>query len=240
MLDYNTLVELVERIHKNIGVGSTVVLKGETADIKNLSKSTINKLKCGDIVVKKTGNQKHAYIVTYKEEKQGICLTYIDADCIETVSYDYTNGNWVYNSTDVTSIPVLKDKQDALISGVNIKTLNGNSLLGSGDITLDSKSYTHNITLDKNYYSIRFTIINDKAEPLTSTEINTYLTGIANGKTIPAIGYDVSKASNYKVIVVFTRVDNSTNINTINMNTGSIIVVPFNISNFTSVTDYVY
>ena len=138
MLDYNTLVELVERIHKNIGVGSTVVLKGETADIKNLSKSTINKLKCGDIVVKKTGNQKHAYIVTYKEEKQGICLTYIDADCIETVSYDYTNGNWVYNSTDITSMPVLKAKQDALVSGENIKTIGGQSLLGSGNIDLQA------------------------------------------------------------------------------------------------------
>jgi len=42
----------------------------------------------------------HAYICTYKEDKAGICLSYFDASGIETVSYDYTDGAWVYNSTD--------------------------------------------------------------------------------------------------------------------------------------------
>lgn len=185
MLDYNTLVELVERIHKNIGVGSTVVLKGETSDIRNLSKSTINKLKCGDIVVKKTGNQKHAYIVTYKEEKQGICLTYLDADCIETVSYDYTNGNWVYNSTDITSMAVLKAKQDALVSGENIKTVNGQSILGSGNVNLESVIYSHKILISGNLvsssasYAFYVTIITSNNEPINdltklSSKIGTY------------------------------------------------------------------
>lgn len=44
----------------------------------------------------------------------------------------------------VTSI---NGKQDVLISGTNIKTINGNSILGSGDMTIKSGSNT-NITLD--------------------------------------------------------------------------------------------
>lgn len=37
-------------------------------------------------------------------------------------------------------------KQDALVSGTNIKTINGNSLLGSGDITISSGSSTNQKT----------------------------------------------------------------------------------------------
>lgn len=75
-----------------------------SGSIKDLTTKEINELKAGDIVLKTTGNQKHAYIVSYKEEGQGICLTYTDASCVETVSFDYTDGEWVYNSTDVTDI----------------------------------------------------------------------------------------------------------------------------------------
>ena len=76
----------------------------ECTDITKLTDGQIDLLHCGDYLVKKTGNQRHAYKVTYKEDKQGICLTYHDASCIETVSYDYTGGHWVYNSTDFTSV----------------------------------------------------------------------------------------------------------------------------------------
>ena len=77
---------------------------GEIDDMTKLTTEQINSLKCGDVIVKITGNQKHAYIVSYKEEEQGICLTYTDAENVETVSYDYTDGEWVYNSTDITNI----------------------------------------------------------------------------------------------------------------------------------------
>ena len=37
-----------------------------------------------------------------------------------------------------SEIPDISTKQDALVSGTNIKTINGTSLLGSGDITIDT------------------------------------------------------------------------------------------------------
>lgn len=86
-------------------------------DMTKLSGSFLNSLVAGDIVVKQTGEQQHAYIVSYKEDGTGICLTYTDASVVETISYDYVGSNWVYNSTDVTE---LVDKDNvALLSGAN-------------------------------------------------------------------------------------------------------------------------
>ena len=67
----------------------------------------------GDIIVKQTGTQNHAYRVSYKEFYDndgtmvgGICLTYVDCENVETVSYDYnaSTNSWDYNSTDITHI----------------------------------------------------------------------------------------------------------------------------------------
>ena len=76
----------------------------EVTDITKLTSDQCEALQCGGVVIKKTGNQKHRYVVSYKEDHVGMCLTYTDASVVETVSYDYTNKNWVYNSTDVTHI----------------------------------------------------------------------------------------------------------------------------------------
>ena len=75
----------------------------EVKNIKQLSDEQCNGLKVGDVVAKKTGKQYHLYLVTFKQDKSGLCLSYFDASCIETQSYDYTTGHWVYNSQDLTS-----------------------------------------------------------------------------------------------------------------------------------------
>lgn len=74
----------------------------EVNDITAIDSAILDKLECGDQVQKITGNMKHLYVVSYKGVGvgQGICLTYSDASLIETVSYDYTENGWVYNSTD--------------------------------------------------------------------------------------------------------------------------------------------
>lgn len=73
-------------------------------DMTKLTDDQCNALKCGDVILKKTGNQYHSYRVSYKEKNTGICLTYVDATSVETISYDYTGGHWVYNSTDHTTL----------------------------------------------------------------------------------------------------------------------------------------
>ena len=55
----------------------------------------------------------------------------LDADLVD----DSTSTNKFVTASDKTT---WGGKQDALVSGTNIKTINNNSLLGSGDITIDS------------------------------------------------------------------------------------------------------
>lgn len=86
-------------------------------NIKSLTDAQCEILKAGDIVVKKTGNQYHAYIVSYNENNQGLCLTYSDASVVETVSYDYIDGHWVYNSTDKSEDAINEVINESLLSG---------------------------------------------------------------------------------------------------------------------------
>lgn len=89
----------------------------EVTNIKQLSDEECNVLKVGDIVAKKTGEQYHCYIVTFKQDKVGLCLSYFDASCIETQSYDYTNGHWVYNSEDKADFSSMGGLEFVEISG---------------------------------------------------------------------------------------------------------------------------
>ena len=78
-----------------------------SSDIEHLSDGLLNSLKVGDVVQKKTGNQKHCYIVTYKGDGagEGICLTYVACGYMETISYDRSGSSWVFNSKDVCEVP---------------------------------------------------------------------------------------------------------------------------------------
>lgn len=62
----------------------------------------------------------------------------IDIDAGDSITVDSAidsnSENPVQNKVIASA---LDNKQDALVSGTNIKTLNGNSILGSGDLTLD-------------------------------------------------------------------------------------------------------
>ena len=81
-----------------------------TEDMTQLTDDQINALACGDTVIKEDSTGQHSYRVTFKKDEVGICITYTDASRIETVSYDYTDEHWVYNSTDVTDLSTLMNQ----------------------------------------------------------------------------------------------------------------------------------
>src|SRR5690606_5194289 len=54
-----------------------------------------------------------------------------------------------YSLLTSSQISTWNAKQDALVSGTNIKTVNGNSLLGSGNITISGGSQTLQQVLDQ-------------------------------------------------------------------------------------------
>ena len=100
MFDEKQVKKLIEEYFPKL------VMVYEANNIQALGDDLCEKLRPGDIVRKITGKQKHTYIVSYKGEGEGegICLTYCAAGYIETVSYDFVDGHWVYNSTDVCII----------------------------------------------------------------------------------------------------------------------------------------
>ena len=111
--------ELIALIDAKIaGQGSAVDMGGALApllraaigvvveDITAIPGDVLDALVCGGKVIKMTGKQCHLYNVSYKGEGvgEGLCLTYVDASTVETVSYDYTADGWAYNSTDKTTL----------------------------------------------------------------------------------------------------------------------------------------
>ena len=80
----------------------------EVADITAIDGEILDALQCGDKVAKITGVQRHLYTVSYKGEGvgEGICLTYVAAGLVETVSYDFTEDGWQYNSTDKSTLNI--------------------------------------------------------------------------------------------------------------------------------------
>lgn len=101
----------------------------ECDNVKTLSNSQIDLLRCGDYLVKKDASGEHAYKVTYKSDT-GMCITYHDAYCVETQSYDKVGDNWVYNSEDKTII--------AEPSMENIVDKDGHKRFVEGDITINT------------------------------------------------------------------------------------------------------
>lgn len=135
-------------------------------DMTKLSGSFLNSLVAGDIVVKQSGEQQHAYIVSYKQDGTGICLTYTDASVVETISYDYVGSNWEYNSTDVTE---LVDKDNvALLSGANF----------TGGITAPS--------IVENMSGYSFTKIDEPVENVVELE-HIYAGAVKNGNKLTIV-----------------------------------------------------
>ena len=92
------------RLNEEGKIDTKMIHRLVVSDMTTLTTAQIEALECGDIVIKNQKGNCHAYIVSYKEHHQGICITYTDASTVETVSYDYVEGNWVYNSTDIASL----------------------------------------------------------------------------------------------------------------------------------------
>ena len=143
ILKVNSKTSILEWKRKFNKLVENSVVKIETSNIEQLTDEQLSSLKVGDVVRKKTGNQEHCYIVTYKEENHGICMSYFAAGYSETISYDFTNNHWVFNSKDIV------ETQEKLVSGENIKTIGGQSILGSGNLPINggTQLYRHEVEI---------------------------------------------------------------------------------------------
>ena len=89
-----------------VGYGvSNAMYVVENDEIESLPQELLEALDCGDTIIKCTlidGKVfKHLYKVSFKADGVGLCFTYTACGYIETISYDKTDGVWVFNSKDV-------------------------------------------------------------------------------------------------------------------------------------------
>ena len=84
-----------------LGMNGGIYYEVDNEDMEKLPDDLLNRLEVGQMLVKKTGAEKHLYFVTYKQARHGICITYNTTGYSDTYSYDYTDGKWVFNSKDV-------------------------------------------------------------------------------------------------------------------------------------------
>lgn len=109
LMTYRTVKEYLttDYLRHEVAIRANGVIDAGTVVVNNITSidgDTLSSLKAGDIVLKNDSTGKHAYVVSFKKDGTGICLTYTDASVVETVSYDFTDNAWVYNSTDVTPL----------------------------------------------------------------------------------------------------------------------------------------
>ena len=175
------------------------VLEYVVEDITKMSDTLLNQLQCGDRVSKLTGKMKHNYIVTYKEELHGICLSYYACGYLETISYDYntTTKHWVYNSKDVMNIEDyektsdLEDDVKDVIEGAESGTisdvlgLDSEGGLVKGNISVGTKLYKHTITFTGTTYDSESLSANNMVIISTIgtkiTDVTTFNSVIKNG-----------------------------------------------------------
>lgn len=94
----------------------------EVTNITTIPSDVIELLKPGDLIIKVTGDAKHRYHVSYKGTS-GICLTYVDAENVETVAYEKGASGWAYLDTTITNIA--KDLVGSIQDDKNANTIYG-------------------------------------------------------------------------------------------------------------------
>ena len=89
----------------------------------------------------------------------------------------------------------LDGKQDTLISGTNIKTVNGESILGSGDLDVSVEVDSALSTASENPVENRVitNALNDKQDALSTAQLNAVNSGITGAKVSTYDGYATNK-----------------------------------------------
>lgn len=130
---------LVEGMVEQMGEPMLVV-----DDVTDLTSDQAEALKAGNVVVKTTGDQKHTYIVAYKDEVAGeLSLVYADAWNVEEVYYEKGESGWAFVVKETTHIGYQRAQLVALCE----------ALVTAGVVT----SYTIGETPTNNVYPIEFT-----------------------------------------------------------------------------------
>jgi len=107
-------------------------------------------------------------------------------------------------------------KQDTLVSGTNIKTINGNSMLGSGNLTISGSGslYQHFLAIEiSTVHYIYITIFNNSATALTQNDATQVFNAIKENMTGTYWRDDGNNSSTYAFYISDIVANTSFNIN---------------------------
>ena len=104
------------------------------SDITAISSADLEKLTIGDTVIQNTANAIDVlYVVSYATSSQ---RRLVNTSPSQITSVNYSKVfDWEYQGTTVFDVST---KQDTLVSGTNIRTINGNDILGAGDVAINT------------------------------------------------------------------------------------------------------
>lgn len=175
-------------------------------DIKNIPSATIKKLQCGDIVLKKDSSGYHAYIVSFRSAT-GICLTYTDATCIETQSYDKVGQNWVYNSEDKGTLPEFAPSGTI----AEVLGLDSEGKLVKGSVG-GTKLYLHKfyVSADGSVFSLK--VISTDNTPITKTNWDSKMLNASKNNYNPNIISVIQNNGNHVIDLCLEAIDGDGNI----------------------------
>ena len=144
-------------------------------NIKSINGTTLLSSGNMELATKEELNTKQDVISDLDSIRSGAAL---GATALQSVPSEYATEQWVNGQgflkehQDISNLATkseLATKQDVLVSGTNIKTINGTSLLGSGDITIEGGSGNVDLT---DYYTKSETnaLVSPKLSQVTLTQ----------------------------------------------------------------------
>lgn len=164
-----------------LGNGNIEISSGESVDLSDYyTKGEVDNL-IDNVEVDLTGYATETYVSNNYQPK---------GDYLTSIPSEYITETELTNKGYATTTQ-LNSKQDKLISGTNIKTINGNSILGGGNIELvtDLTGYaTETWVLNKGY------LTSIPSEYITETELNSK--NYATKSEIPTIPTNISAFTN--------------------------------------------
>lgn len=173
-----TKEEVEEILNLKIGVETFESISGDVETLKSnvetLSES--NETISGDVDVLKSD------VETLKDEKA-------DLSEVEDNYYDIDEITELLEAKDEKLEEELVKKQDTLVSGENIKTINGESLLGSSDIVTQNLTAGDNISITNSVISV--TGLSNFDPTNIETEISNAITDLNNKIALKANTIDV-------------------------------------------------
>lgn len=147
------LSELEKKINGKSLDATNLFIAGKYIDVRTLSiaddstksMTGVIRVKTGTKISINTSTPSIVSVITQCDENGNTikCLLYGDGKGLH--DYEYTIGfngyiilsaHSFYHTCTITVASILDEKQDTLVSGENIKTINGKSLLGKGDINI--------------------------------------------------------------------------------------------------------